>query len=92
MVENLPLTLSLKGGVYNFGAENNFNTYETACAYIGILQYGGKDIAIADTERFSSHIRNISISIKKAQEASGGAIRFSSTLEGLEKFEKALKG
>lgn len=92
VVENLPHTLSLKGGVYNFGAENNFNTYETACAYIGILQYGGKDIAIADTERFPSHIRNISISMKKAQEASGGAIRFSSTVEGLEKFEKALRG
>lgn len=45
-------------------------------------------LVIADTERFPQHIRNISISMKKAHDASGGKIRFMSTLEGLEDYLK----
>lgn len=87
VIENLPHTFNLKGGVYNFGAENNLNTYETACAYLDILQYRGSEIILPDTARFPERVRNISISMKKTREASGGAIQFSSTIEGLEKFE-----
>lgn len=87
-VRNMPYTLELPGGVYNFGAENELNTYETACAYLAMMQYEHPEIVIADTERFAEHIRNISISMQKAREASGGKISFRSTLEGLRAFEQ----
>lgn len=88
VVRNMPYTLELPGGVYNFGAENTLNTYETACAYLDILG-APKDMLQADTERFPIHIRNISISMKKAYVASGGKICFRNTVEGLRMFEES---
>ena len=89
VVRNMPHTLQLPGGVYNFGAENRLNTYETARAYLDILNCSAPEqVAIADEERFATHIRNISISMKKATEASGGAIQFADTVEGLRRFEE----
>lgn len=84
VVELLPLTFDLPGGVYNFGAENLLNTYETAYQYCEMLT-GEKNNAIIlpDHERYPEHVRNISISMGKAHRASGGAIRFHNTLEGL---------
>lgn len=91
VVRNIPHTLQLPGGVYNFGAENTLNTYETALAYLNILGCDAPErVAIADEERFASHIRNISISMQKATEASNGAIQFADTVEGLRKFEGRL--
>jgi dTDP-4-dehydrorhamnose reductase len=86
VVSNIPHTLHLPGGVYNFGAENELNTYETALAYLDILQCKEQGIAIADEERFAAHVRNISISMHKAVEASGGAIQFANTVEGFRRF------
>ena len=88
IVSNLPHTLHLPGGVYNFGAENELNTYETALKYAQMLDMDTDKQIIADTERFPGHIRNISISMKKAFEASGGNIRFRNTIEGLEAYNK----
>ena len=89
VVRNMPHTLQLPGGVYNFGAENTLNTYETVLAYLDILKCGTPEkVAIADEERFASHIRNISISMAKATEASNGAILFANTVEGLRRFEE----
>ena len=89
VVRNMPHTLQLPGGVYNFGAENTLNTYETAQAYLDILNCSAPEqVAVADEERFAAHIRNISISMKKAIEASGGAILFADTVEGLRRFEE----
>ncbi len=88
VVRNMPHTLQLPGGVYNFGAENTLNTYETARAYLEILKCNTPELlAIADEERFAAHIRNISISMKKATEASNGAIQFADTVEGLRRFQ-----
>ena len=87
VVRNMPHTLLLPGGVYNFGAENALNTYETALAYLEILKCNTSEIAIADEERFAAHVRNISISMAKATEASSGAIQFADTVEGLRRFE-----
>lgn len=87
VVENLPHTFLLPVGVYNFGAENTLNTYETACAYCDMLGVDSARVVVADTERFPLHERNLSISMHKAREASGGAIEFSDTLEGLRKYE-----
>ena len=89
VVRNMPHTLQLPGGVYNFGAENTLNTYETARAYLEILKCNTPElVAIADEERFAAHIRNISISMAKATEASNGAIQFADTVEGLRRFQK----
>ncbi len=91
VVSNLPHTFTLPGGVYNFGAENTLNTYETALAYGDILRSKGKEaLILPDSSRFPAHERNISISMHKAIEASGGAIRFSNTVDGLKKFEESL--
>ena len=86
VVRNIPHTFNLPGGVYNFGAENLMNTYETALEYGKMLGCDTDSLIIPDHERFPHHIRNISISMKKAYEASYGKIRFRSTLEGLEAF------
>lgn len=74
--ENIPYTFELPGGIYNFGAENLMNTYET------------DSLIIPDHERFPQHIRNISISMKKAYDASNGRIYFRDTITGLNAFEK----
>ena len=90
VVRNIPHTLELPGGVYNFGAENELNTFETACGYARMLGWNADEMIIADTERFPGHVRNISISMKKALEASSGKIRFRNTLEGLKAFISSL--
>ena len=89
VVRNLPYTFDLPGGVYNFGSENHLNTYETACRYAEILGYKPDDIIIADTERFAHHVRNISISMQKAYEASNGRVQFLNTIDGLSVFEQS---
>ena len=89
VVRNMPHTLQLPGGVYNFGAENELNTYETALSYLDILQCQEQGIVIADEERFAAHVRNISISMHKAVEASCGAIQFANTVDELRKFYHA---
>ena len=86
VIQNLPHTFSLPGGVYNFGAENDKNTYETALEYARMLTESPEDLIIADTGRFPQHIRNISISMKKAHDASDGKIHFKNTLDGLNAF------
>lgn len=83
VVRNIPHTFDLPGGVYNFGAENHLNTYETAVEYARSQGLDPDTIAIPDTERFPEHIRNLSMSMQKAYEASEGKIRFMTTLEGL---------
>jgi dTDP-4-dehydrorhamnose reductase len=83
VVRNIPHTFDLPGGVYNFGAANHLNTYETAVEYARSQGLDPDTIAIPDTERFPEHIRNLSISMQKAYEASEGKIRFMTTLEGL---------
>ena len=83
VVRNIPHTFDLPGGVYNFGAENHLNTYETAVEYSRIQGLDPDAVAIPDTERFPDHIRNLSMSMQKTYEASEGKIRFMTTLEGL---------
>lgn len=87
VVRNIPHTFNLPGGIYNFGAENLLNTYETALEYTKIINCC-PSIIDADKERFPNHVRNISISIKKIQEASEGKIQFKNTIDGLADFAK----
>lgn len=88
VVEFLPRTFSLPSGVYNYGAENRLNTYETACCYFEMLETPLKcsDMIIPDAERYPTHERNISISNRKIIEATNGDIFFNSTLDGLRIF------
>ena len=88
VVDFLPVTFSLQGGVYNYGAENIVNTYETACCYCEMFGVGGAALQyiIPDYERFPLHERNISICGDKLFRASGGRICFSNTIDGLRLF------
>ncbi len=87
VVEFLPVTFQLPGGVYNYGAENTMNTYETACCYCEMLaglQAG--PLLQPDYDRYPAHERNISISTDKIFRSSGGTICFSNTISGLRLF------
>ena len=53
-----------------------------------MLGWDANNMIIADKERFPDHVRNISISMKKAYDASDGKIRFRSTIEGLRAFNQ----
>ena len=87
VVEFLPLTFALPSGVYNYGAENDTNTYEVACCYCEMLaglQSGA--LLYPDYDRYTTHERNLSMSTDKIFRASGGAICFSNTISGLRLF------
>ena len=87
VVEFLPRTFTLPSGLYNYCAENDRNTYETACCYCEMLaglQAGA--LLHPDYERYTEHERNISITTDKIFRASGGTICFSSTIAGLRLF------
>ena len=87
VVEFLPSTFRLPSGVYNYGAENDTNTYEVACCYCEMLaglQSGA--LLYPDYDRYPAHERNLSISTDKIFRASGGAICFSNTMSGLRLF------
>ena len=97
VVEILPHCFNIPGGVYNFGAENPLNTFETALSYARLLQQKCPDafknttpeqLILADTERFPTHIRNISVNMHKLHSLLPFHVRFSTTLEGLQKFSE----
>ena len=87
VVEFLPQTFNLPSGVYNYGAENDTNTYEVACCYCEMLaglQSGA--LLYPDYDRYPTHERNLSMSTEKIFRASGGRICFGSTMDGLRIF------
>lgn len=81
VVRNLPLALNLPGGVYNFGAENDANTYETVKK---LLQQLDMDEALArlipNEEAFAEQPRDLTMDTTKIQEA---GILFPTTKQGL---------
>lgn len=100
VVEILPHCFNIPGGVYNFGAENPLNTYDTALAYAHLLQKQNpeaftnmtpEELILPDSERFPTHIRNISIDMQKLHAALPHDVRFSTTMEGLQKFLEYLE-
>lgn len=62
------------------------NTYENALEYGKMMGCDTDTLLIPDQERFPQHIRNISICMTKAYDASQGKIKFKSTSEGLKAF------
>lgn len=100
VVEILPHCFNIPGGVYNFGAENPLNTYDTALAYAHLLQKQNpeaftnmtpEELILPDPERFPTHIRNISIDMQKLHAVLPHDVRFSTTMEGLQKFLEYLE-
>lgn len=95
VVEILPHSFNLPGGIYNFGSENPLNTYDTALTYVRFLQkqtpkaftnITPEELILPDPERFPTHIRNISINMQKLHAELPEGVCFSSTIEGLQKF------
>ena len=81
VIRNLPKALDLPGGVYNFGAENDGNTYETVKQ---VLQQCGLTAALArlvpNEAAFAENPRDISMDLTKLHAA---GITFPTTAEGL---------
>lgn len=87
VAEYLPATFTLPGGVYNYGAGNTMNTYETACCYCEMLVgLRSGPLLQPDYERYPLHERNLAMSTEKIFRASGGAVCFGSTMDGLRIF------
>lgn len=87
VVEYLPATFTLLGGVYNYGAGNTMNTYETACCFCEMLVgLRSGPLLQPDYERYPQHERNLAMSTEKIFRASGGAVCFGSTMDGLRIF------
>lgn len=81
VVKNLPLALGLSGGVWNFGSENNQNTYATMKA---VLKKAGMTAALKqlapNEEAFRDAPRDISMDLTQLHSA---GIHFPTTEEAL---------
>ena len=81
VVKHLPAALKLPGGVYNFGSENDRNTYETVKALLTGLGLAEALLRLSPNEEaFREQPRDISMDTAKIR---GAGIRFPTTLEGL---------
>lgn len=87
VVEKLERAFRLPGGVYNFGSENEYNTYETVYRLLKSLGYSTEKLK-KDEAAFAENPRNIRIHMGKAQQY---GIRFPQTLEGLKECLKKWK-
>lgn len=76
VISRLERCFDLPGGVYNFGCENQRNTYDTLCGAAKLCGYDPQKIVTAE-ESFS---RNLSMDTKKLQDC---GIAFPDTLDGL---------
>ena len=70
VVRNLPAALELPGGVYNFGAENHANTYETVRSVLETLKLeSARNRLVPNTEAFAANPRDISMDLTRLREA-----------------------
>jgi dTDP-4-dehydrorhamnose reductase len=79
VLENIEKAFSLPGGIYNFGSENDKNTYETVKAVLNFVGESNYDIT-PNTEAFSDHPRNIKMDNSKLKHF---RIEFPNTIQGL---------
>ena len=81
VIQNLPAVLRLEGGIWNYGSENDSNTYETVKA---VLEELGLESALGrlepNEEAFAASPRDISMDMSKLKAA---GIVFPTTKEGL---------
>lgn len=88
VIANLEKTLSLPGGVYNFGAPNDLNTYETVCEAFRAVGLDSARIA-PDMGAFAANPRDITMCQEKIN---AHGIHFSSTEQGLASILQELSG
>ena len=70
VVKNLPAALKLPGGVYNFGAENGENTYETVHSVLETLHLdAAMNRLTPNLEAFAANPRDISMDLTKLRAA-----------------------
>lgn len=79
VLNNIEKVFVLPGGIYNFGSENELNTYDTVKKFINELGLDDKIIA-KNEQAFQEKPRNIRMCIDKIKEY---GILFPSTSEGL---------
>lgn len=79
VVKNFEKALELPGGVYNFGASNDKNTYETVRELFGLLHYDTAKLHKSE-EPAGAGVRNLSMSQEKLNHF---GVYFSSTVEGV---------
>ena len=89
VVKRLEKCLTLPGGAYNFGCENERTSYETFMEAARCMQLPRpEEWILADTERFPEHPRNLSMSLGKLRSQ---GIDFPSTYDGFKiALEKAI--
>ena len=79
VINNMEKAFVLPGGVYNFGSENEQNTFETVKKLLNSLGLDASGIT-PDDQSFAANPRNIRMNIEKIREH---GISFPDTLEGL---------
>ena len=81
VIRRIELCFTLPGGIYNFGSENPYNSYETFLAIARMMQIENPEkLILKDVERFPEHPRNLSMDITKLRIH---GIDFPETLEGV---------
>jgi dTDP-4-dehydrorhamnose reductase len=80
VVKNLPKALDLPGGVWNFGSENDKNTYETVRSVLEELGLDAVKRLHPNTEAFADHPRDISMDLGKL---AGAGITFPTSRDAL---------
>lgn len=81
VVQNLPKALELPGGIYNFGSENDANTYETVKQVLRQLDMTAALERLTPNEAaFAENPRDISMDTSRIKAA---GIRFPTTAEAL---------
>jgi dTDP-4-dehydrorhamnose reductase len=81
VLKNIEKAFLLPGGVYNFGSENDKNTYETIKALLSLL--GKKDYSvIPNAQAFADNPRNIKMNTDKIKSF---GIEFPNTVQGFKK-------
>lgn len=79
ILNNMEKAFLLPGGVYNFGSENDKNTYETVKALLNLLGKNDSNV-IPNEQAFSDSPRNIKIDTSKIKKF---GIQFPNTIQGL---------
>ena len=81
VVRRIELCFELPGGVYNFGSENPYNSYETFLEIARMMDMDNlENLILKDTERFPEHPRNLSMDLAKLRIH---GFDFPETLEGV---------
>ena len=81
VVRHMEKAMDLPGGVYNFGSENGYSTYDTARLFLQEITGGGSRAVLKeDQERFASCPRNLTMNTDKIKSR---GIVFASTAEGI---------